>query len=74
MIDLTFHQESGTRNETRTIYFITVRLDKATMIDCLKSDKIFINGLYFKVPEEQILKLLLKKEYGETRLELEPLT
>lgn len=74
MIDLTYHQEICSEYEKRIIMSIVVRLDKKTMIDILGSDKVFINGMYFKVPENQILNLLLNRQYGETKLELEQIT
>lgn len=71
MIDLTYHKELQEPTSFKTIMTCYIRLDKKTMLDTLQSDSIYINGKHYKVPEETLLKLLLKKCYGETKLELE---
>ena len=54
-----------------TILVCSFRLDKKTMLNILQSNKICVDGEYFKVPEHVLLKCLIDKCYGEIKLKLE---
>jgi hypothetical protein len=56
---------------TRVIVEVTLRLDKKSILIALISEAILINGNLFKIPEKQLLELLINKNYGETVLRLE---
>jgi hypothetical protein len=46
------------------------KLEKKTMIQMLSCEKILVNNKYYKVPEQQLLNLLINGQYGETKLDL----
>ncbi len=71
-IDLTNNYESWkAQRPKRTIVSGTFRLDKATMIKLLSQEFILFKGFKCKVPEKQLLRLLLDEKYGSTFLDLE---
>ncbi|WP_312750546.1 hypothetical protein [Epilithonimonas hominis] len=73
-IDLTNNWESWkTQFSKKTILTAEFRLDKRTMVNLLSADVIFFAGNKYKVPEKQILRLLLNEQYGSTVLDLEQL-
>jgi hypothetical protein len=71
MLDLSNHLEIQEKVKIKTTLTACFRLDKKTMLDILKSNKLYINGNYYKVPEDAILNCLVSKKYGQTKLELE---
>lgn len=76
MYDLTNYVEiqEPIKTNTKTILTAYFRLDKKTMISLLSAEKIFVNGNYYKVPEQKILHCLINRKYGETKLELEQIS
>lgn len=71
MKDLTNYINIDNLQNPKIVYEYAVRLDEKTMIELLSAKAIFIDGNYFNVPEQQILKCLIMQEYGETILQLE---
>ncbi len=71
IIDLTSYIELQKPKKTRTILICYFRLDKKAMLNALQSDSIFLDGEYFKVPEQTLLECLINRRFGETRIELE---
>lgn len=71
MIDLTNYLEIQEPTKTRIIMTCYVRLDKKSMLEALMHEQIFINGKFYKVPEEKLLECLVNKRFGKTKLDLE---
>lgn len=69
--DLNAYSEWGKQRSKTIVITVKIRLDKATMIDLLSKDAVTIHGFVCKVPEKQILHLLLNEKYGSTILDLE---
>ena len=70
-IDLTNYLDFQEPKTTRIIMTCYIRLDKKSMLTALMSDNIFINGKYYKVPEQKLLDCLINSRFGTTKLDLE---
>jgi hypothetical protein len=70
-MDFTEYRETTEPSKYKTIFSCYVRLDKKAMINTLQSDYVFINGEYFKVPEQTLLECLINERFGEIKLDLE---
>ena len=70
-MDLTDYGEILEPIATKKILSCVIRMDKKTMLQALMSEKVLIGGYMCKVPEHEILMLLINKTYGETKLEWE---
>jgi hypothetical protein len=70
-MDLTNYLEIQQPAKLKTILTCHVRLDKKSMLEALSSEAVFINGKYYKVPEEELLDCLINKRFGQTKLNLE---
>jgi len=70
-MDLTNYVDFQESQKPRTIMTCYIRLDKKSMLTALVSDNIFINGKYYKVPEQKLLECLINSRFGETKLDLE---
>jgi len=71
MIDLTYYRELQEKLSNKKFLCAYFRLDKKTMLNILQNEFVFVNDEKYKVPEKQLLELLLREEYGETYLQLE---
>ena len=71
MIDLTNFVELQMPIKKRILFTYYIQLDKKTMLNILQSDVIYIDGTYFKTPDKTLLKCLMNKKYGKTKLILE---
>lgn len=56
---------------SKTILKANIMLDKATILETLKYEKIIVFGKLYKVPEEQFLYCLLNKNFGIQTIEFE---
>lgn len=56
---------------TKTITTFSIRLSKNTMLQILQHERIKINGIFYKVPEQMLLECLLSRKFGATILDLE---
>jgi len=70
-MELTNYLENPAPLKTKTIATVVLRLDKETMVKMLLSDAILLYGKRYIVPEQYILQLLMNKQYGEIKLNLE---
>ncbi len=71
MIDLSDFQQNKGSLYKKTIITCTIELDKDIILNILKHDVIKIMDRYCKVPEYDLLMLLVNKRFGAIQLSLE---
>lgn len=71
-IDLTYSVDrEKLREETKTILYCTVIMDKQTVVEALRSDAIYIDGKHYKIPQTWLIDCLVNGRFGKMHVELE---
>jgi len=70
-IDLTNYCPNDRESKTRVIMTCNINLDKPLILDAMKSERIFIHGKFYKVPESKFLECLMYKRFGITTIDFE---
>ena len=71
MIDWTAKIDISQEQFKKTILTVTLYLDRLTILEALKHEKIFLNSKFYKVPKKELIELLTIEIYGCVELELE---
>ena len=71
MIDLSHRIDKSQDQVEKTILIVTLYLDRLTILEALKHEKIFLDSKIYKVPKKELIELLTIETYGCVELELE---
>ncbi len=70
-VDWTYRFDGSKPAKLRVFMYCHVMLDEDAILQALKSERIFINGKFYKVPKAKLHNLLDVEDIGLTELTLE---